>query len=98
MKVMIVLYPFGVAAFNEDKILVEKTLFPKNPHAAAESMAKIESGNISEIKPLLTKLQTLKYDVFVFEIADLAKQVRKKLDLNVEVAEASETEVFRARM
>jgi nucleolar protein 56 len=98
MRVMIVLYPFGVVAFNEDKILVEKILFPKNPHAAAESMTKIESGDISEIKPLLTKLQTLGYDTFVFEIVDLAKQVQKKLDLNVEVAEASETEAFRARM
>lgn len=77
MRVMIVLYPFGVVAFNEDKILVEKILFPKNPHAAAESMTKIESGDISEIKPLLTKLQTLGYDTFVFEIVDLAKQVQK---------------------
>ena len=98
MKVVIVLYPFGVAAFNEDKVLVEKVLFPKNPHAAAESMTKIESGNISEVKPLLAELQTLGYELFVFEIADLARQVEKKLNLKVEVAEASEIEVFRARM
>jgi len=98
MKVVIVLYPFGVAAFNEDKMLVEKVLFPKNPAAAAESMTRIESGNISEVKPLLAKLQTLGYELFVFEIADLARQVEKKLNLKVEVAEASEIEVFRARM
>lgn len=98
MKITIVIYPFAVAAFNDENILVDKEQFPKSPRSAAESITRIESGNVSEIIPLLTRLRTAGYDLFVFEIAGLAKQAKKRLDFNVEIAEPSETEVFRARM
>jgi hypothetical protein len=48
MKIFIVQFPFGVAAFDESSGLVEKALFPKNAQDAAKSLVKTESGKISD--------------------------------------------------
>ncbi len=48
MKIFIVQFPFGVAAFDENNGLVEKALFPKNAQEAAKSLLKTESGKISD--------------------------------------------------
>ena len=57
MKLFIVQFPFGVAAFDENKGLVEKALFPKNAQDAAKSLVKTESGKISdEVSSLISLL------------------------------------------
>ncbi len=48
MKLFIVQFPFGVAAFDENNGLVEKALFPKKAQAAAKSLLKTESGKLSD--------------------------------------------------
>jgi len=98
MKTMIIQFPFGVVAFDEQNNLVEKVLFPKKPQAAAKSIMKIEAGKISEITSLVTLLQNAGYDTFAFENADIASEAQRKLNIKAEVLKTSETEVLRARM
>jgi nucleolar protein 56 len=98
MKAVIVQFPFGVVAFDEQSNVADKVLFSKKPLAAAKSIMKIESGKISEVASLLTTLQNRGYDVFVFENAGIANDAQRKLGVNVEVAKASAVEALRGRM
>jgi nucleolar protein 56 len=99
MKAFIIQYPFGVAAFDEKNSLVEKVLFPKKPQAAARSLLKTESGKVSdELFSLVSLLKNAGYDAFVFENANLAEEIQRKTNVNVEVLKPSESEVLRARM
>jgi nucleolar protein 56 len=99
MKLFIVQFPFGVAAFDDHNGLVEKTLFPKNAQEAAKSLVKTESGKISdEVSSLISLLASVGYDVFVFESANLAAEAQKKMKVNVEVAKPAETAVLHSRM
>ena len=98
MKAVIVQFPFGVVAFDEQSNPAGKMLFSKKPLVAAKSIMKIESGNISEISLLLNALQNLGYDVLVFENSSLANAAQRELNVNVEVTKASEVEALRGRM
>jgi nucleolar protein 56 len=98
MKAVIVQFPFGVVAFDEQGNLAGKMLFSKKPLVAAKSIMKIESGNISEISLLLNALQNLDYDVLVFENAGMANVAQRELNVNVEVTKTSEVEALRGRM
>ena len=99
MKIFIVQFPFGVAAFDESHGLVEKALFPKNSQDAAKSLVKTESGKISdEVSSLISLLASVGYDLFVFESANLAAEAQKKMKVNVEVAKPAETAVLHSRM
>jgi nucleolar protein 56 len=99
MKAFIIQFPFGVAAFDDKKALVEKVLFPKKPQAAARSLLKTEAGKLSdEIFSVVTLLKNAGYDISVFESANLADEVQRKMNVTVEVAKASETEDLRALM
>ena len=99
MKLFIVQFPFGVAAFDENNGLVEKALFPKKAQAAAKSMLKTESGKLSDqVSSIITLLASVGYDTFAFENATLAEEVQRKLKVNVEVAKPSETAVLHSRM
>ena len=99
MKVIVIQFPFGVVAFDEQNSVIEKVLFPKKPQAAARSLMKTEAGKISDqTSALLVLLQKVGYDTFVFESASVASEVQGKLNVKVEVAQASEVEVLRSRM
>jgi nucleolar protein 56 len=99
MKAVIVQLPFGVVAFNEENKLIEQSLFPKKPLAAAEALVKLEAGKVSgELSALVNKLKDAGYDTFAFENATLAGEAQKKLNVTVEVAEPSEVEAVRSRM
>jgi len=99
MKAVIIQFPFGVVAFNEENNLLEKVLFPKEPQAAAKAIVKIEAGKISEeLSALITRLQNAGYDTFVFVNAGLAGEAQRRLNVKVEVSKPSETEAVRSRM
>ncbi len=98
MKAVIIQFPFGIVAFDEQGNLAGKMLFSKKPLAAAKSIMKIESGNISEISLLLNALQNLGYDVFVFENSSLANEAQRELNVNVEVTKSSEVAALRGQM
>ncbi|MCW4047976.1 MAG: C/D box methylation guide ribonucleoprotein complex aNOP56 subunit [Candidatus Bathyarchaeota archaeon] len=98
MKAVIVQFPFGVVAFDENGNVAEKVLFSKKPQEAAKSLMKIESGKISEITSLIAALKDADYDLFVFENASVADEVQRKLDVDVEVATVSEADALRGRM
>ena len=99
MKAFIIQFPFGVAAFDEQKSLVEKVLFTRKPQLAARSLLKTENGELSdEIFSLITLLKSAGYDSFVFEYANLADEAMRKMDLITEVAKPAEAEVLRSKM
>jgi len=99
MKLFIVQFPFGVAAFDENNGLVEKALFPKKAQDAAKSLLKTESGKLSDqVSSLISLLASVGYDTFAFESAKLAEEAQKKMKIAVEVAKPAETAVLHARM
>jgi nucleolar protein 56 len=99
MKALIIQFPFGVAAFNEQNSLGEKVLFTKKPQAAAKKLMKSEPGKVSdETASLISLLQKTGYDIFVFENASLAGEAQRSLNAKTEVAKLSDVEPIRARM
>ncbi len=99
MKVFIVQFPFGVVAFDEKNVLVEKVLFPKKPQAAARSLLKTESGKISdEVFSLVTLLKNVGYDTFIFENPNLAGEIKRKTNFSVEISKSTEAEILRGKM
>jgi nucleolar protein 56 len=99
MKVFIIQFPFGIAAFDEKKSLVEKALFPKKAQAAAKILLKAETGKLSDqLTSLVSLLENLEYKTFVFENASLAEVAKRKLGVDVEVAKPAETAVLHSRM
>ena len=97
MKTMIIQFPFGFVAFDEQGNIIEKVLFPKKPRQAAKTLLKIESGKISEVASLISALQNTGYDEFVFENAEIASEARKTLNVKTEISKAFEVESPRAR-
>ena len=99
MKAFLIQFPFGVAAFDDKNSLVEKVLFPKKPQAAARSLLKAEAGKMSdEVFSLISLLKNLDYNTFVFEKANLAEEIQRKMNVTVEVAKPAEAEVLRSSM
>ncbi len=100
MRATIIGCSFGILAFDEENKLIEKVLFPKNPQNAAKTIVKIESGKIvDEIADLIKSLGKRGYDSFVFEDANLAREVKEKLDVTVEVSKPSKAgEILRPSM
>jgi len=99
MKAYIIQFPFGIAAFDDQKALVEKVLFTRKPQAAARSLLKTESGKLSdELFSLITLLKNTSYDTFVFENANLADEATRKMDIKTETVKPAEAEVMRSKM
>ena len=99
MKAFIIQFPYGVVAFDDKNSLVEKVLFPKKPQGAARSLLKAETGKMSdEVFSLISLLKNVGYLTFVFENANLAEEVQRKMNVTVEVAKPVEAEVLRSRM
>src|SRR5208283_1373507 len=95
MKSFIIQFPYGVAAFDDKNSLVEKVLFPKKPQAAARSLLKVEAGKMSdEVFSLISLLKNVGYDILVFDNANLAEEIQRKMNVTVEVAKPAEAEVL----
>ena len=91
MKATIIESSFGILAFNDENELVEKVLFPKNPQEAANALIKIEAGKITdEVLTLITSLKQKSFDDFLFENANLAKEVETTMGIHVETSKPSE--------
>ncbi len=95
MKATIVDCPFGIFAFDNERQIIEKFLFPKNPQNAAKTIAKIKLAEIlDEIQDLIKLLQKKGYDTFIFENASLGKEIQAKLAVNVELEKTSNAGEF----
>ena len=91
MKAFMVQFPFGILAFDEEHKLIEKALFPKQPRAAAKTYLRFEAGKTSDdLTKLINLIKDAGYDTFVFDNPNLAGEVKKTLDVEVEVSEAGE--------
>jgi nucleolar protein 56 len=90
MKATIVESSFGILAFNDENELVEKVLFPKKPMEAAKILIKTEAGKITEeVSTLITTLKQKGFDEFLFENANLAKEVETTMGIHVETSKPS---------
>lgn len=85
MKALIIQFPFGVVAFNQQNEVVGYVLFPKKPQAAAQTIAKLETGKFDQLSSLITQLQDAGYDVFAFDRSTLANEAKKTLGAPVEL-------------
>ncbi len=95
MKATIIESVIGLLGFDEDNRLVESVLFPKDPKKIAELLARIETGKIvGEIIDLFEKLKVKGFTLFVFENAELARNVHEKLNIAVELAKPSKAGEF----
>src|SRR4030066_1748642 len=91
MKAYIVQFPFGILAFDEEKKLLEKTLFSKKPQVAAKTLLRIESGKIpAPLVALINRVKDAGHDTFVFDNRNLAAEAERKLNVKVEVSEAGQ--------
>jgi len=98
VKAVIIQFTFGIAAFNQQNDLLEKALFSKNPQEAAEKILKTEDRKILiETLSLIKLLQKAGYDAFVFENANVAATVEKKLNVKTNVLKPTESKLLRAR-
>lgn len=98
MKALIVQFPFGVVAFDEENKIAARVMFPKKPQAAARAIAKLDSGKISDqITNLITQLQTAGYATFAFDSQTLADETKRVLGITVEVVRPQETEQIHAQ-
>ncbi len=90
MKAFIVQFPFGVLAFGEDNQLIEESLYPKTPQAAAKAIVKAEAGKLDHVKELVMKLHSTGYDTFVFDDEKIAAKAKAELEITGEVSDAGE--------
>ena len=91
MKATIIECVIGILGFDEQNNLVEGVLFPKDPKKIAENLAKIEAGKIiDEIATLVEKLKEKGYTFFVFENAEITRNIHDKLKIAVELVRPSE--------
>lgn len=99
MKAVIVQFPFGVVAFNEENQVADRKVYPKKPQAAAKVAAKNQPDQLfDDLIALIRQLQGKGYDGFIFENPIVANQAKEHLDISVEVAEPSKIDTFRIRM
>jgi nucleolar protein 56 len=90
VKAAIVGCSFGVLAFNEKNELIDDVLFPKNPQSAAKALMRLEAGKlVDEVKELIERLKKGGYETFVFENANIAKEIQEALGVRVEVSKPS---------
>ncbi len=99
MKATIIESSFGILAFDDENNLVAKVLFPKKPQEAAKMLLRTEAGKITdEVSALITTLEQKGFDEFIFENADLAKEVETKMGIHVETCKPSKAgELLRAK-
>ncbi|XES77727.1 MAG: C/D box methylation guide ribonucleoprotein complex aNOP56 subunit [Candidatus Bathyarchaeia archaeon] len=87
MKAILIQFPFGVVAFDEDGKVAASKVYPKKPQAAAKKIAKIEPDTLSEeAQALIEQLQISGYDAFAFENQAVASQAQTKLGVATETA------------
>jgi len=100
MKATVIECSFGMLAFNEENKLIDKVLFPKSPQNAAKTLMKSEAGKMTdEIAELIDRLRKKGYETFVFENANLAKEIQENLGIKTEVSKPSQVgEILRSNM
>jgi nucleolar protein 56 len=98
MNATIIQFTFGFVAFNEQKELVAKVLFPNKPQVAAKRILGIEAGKIDDVKSLIKILQEAGFEQFVFENASIANRAREGLNIKIGIATTSDVEALHARM
>ena len=90
-------FPFGLMAFGEEKQLVEKAVFPKNPQAAAKAISNLNEGKLTkDFEILINTLKTAGFDTFVFDNSELAEGAKKHLRVIADTISPQKAEELRA--
>lgn len=99
MKALIVQFPFGFVAFDEQKQFVDRIVYAKKPQAAAKMVAENQLDQLSDdVVALITQLQSKGYDTFIFENTNIANQAQEKFKVTVEIAQPKTIDLIRMRM
>jgi nucleolar protein 56 len=99
MKAVIIHFPFGVVAFDQENNIVDRKVYPKKPQAAAKIIAQNGVDMLSaETEVLIAQLQTSGFDVFVFDNQFVANQAQTKLNLIVESYSDEKIQSIREKM
>jgi len=99
MKATVIESTFGMLAFDGENKLIATVLFPKKPQTVAITLAKIETGKLTdEVSRLVKALKEKGYNHFVFENSGLAKETEAQLQVTAEVSRPSEAgELLRSK-
>lgn len=80
----------GVLGFDEEGKIIDKILFPKDSKYIAQKLDSVEAGEeIDEIATLVKRLKKKGCVSFIFENAQLARSVAKRLNVKSNVAQPS---------
>jgi len=100
LKTYVVETPIGIFALDENKNLIEKVLFPKDPEQIAEKIMRLQQGEaIEEILEMIENLKKRGVDEIIVESEDLASTLRKTVDALISVEKPSAgAQSIRARL
>lgn len=85
----------GIFGINEDNMIVEKTLYPKDPNQIATALSRQLEGEVTrEVSETVEKLTKRGFRILVFQNRALAEAVRSKWGLEVEVKTGTEASGF----
>ncbi len=86
MKAVIIQFPFGVVAFDEEGKIVGRKIYPRKPQSAAKIIVKADPDKLSdEASALIVQLQSGGYGPFLLENQLAANQTHAKLGVESEV-------------
>jgi len=99
MQAIVVQFTFGIVAFDEKYNFKDVILYKKDPELAAETIINNENGKLSpEIESLIKSMQNKNFDEFLFENNNMAKAIRKTMNITIELAPSSEFRDLHSKM
>ncbi len=99
MQAIVVQFTFGIVAFDEKYNFKDVILYKKDPELAAENIINNENGKLSpEIESLIKSMQNKNFDEFLFENNNMAKAIRKTMNITIELAPSSEFRDLHSKM
>ena len=100
MKVYVAETPIGIFALDENKKLIDKVLFPKDPEQIADKIMKLQQGElIEELVEIVESLKQKGADQIIVESEEIASALRKSLNASISVEKPSSgAQAIRARL
>ena len=82
----LVIFPFGILAFDEDGELVRYVRFPKDARAVVKKLVSLMDGRpVKELRGLIKALVGQGFEIFCFENPDLARSISDELGVETSV-------------
>lgn len=86
MKATIVESVIGILGYDEENILKEWILYPKDPKIVARKIMELNDGKpIDEIVTLIERMKRKGFDTFIFEKPEISKAIHELMGVKVKV-------------